>query len=67
MASRPLNDDEVLSEMNKMARFIAYLCQCNNIVVFGFFQVAFIKQEALEKAREIKVKADEEFTIDKVL
>ncbi|KAJ8457097.1 hypothetical protein ONZ51_g11734 [Trametes cubensis] len=45
MASRPLNDDEVLSEMNKM--------------------VAFIKQEALEKAREIKVKADEEFAIEK--
>ncbi|KAL4061686.1 ATPase, V1/A1 complex, subunit E [Scleroderma yunnanense] len=45
MASRPLNDDEVLSEMNKM--------------------VAFIKQEAMEKAREIKVKADEEFAIEK--
>ncbi|KAF8504244.1 ATPase V1/A1 complex subunit E [Hysterangium stoloniferum] len=45
MSSRPLNDDEVLSEMNKM--------------------VAFIKQEALEKAREIKVKADEEFAIEK--
>jgi len=45
MASRALNDDEVLSEMNKM--------------------VAFIKQEALEKAREIKVKADEEFAIEK--
>jgi len=45
MTSRPLNDDEVLSEMNKM--------------------VAFIKQEALEKAREIKVKADEEFAIEK--
>jgi hypothetical protein len=29
-------------------------------------QVAFIKQEALEKAREIKVKADEEFAIEKV-
>ncbi|OJA19709.1 hypothetical protein AZE42_11938, partial [Rhizopogon vesiculosus] len=28
-------------------------------------QVAFIKQEALEKAREIKVKADEEFAIEK--
>ncbi|RKP15099.1 ATPase, V1/A1 complex, subunit E [Piptocephalis cylindrospora] len=27
--------------------------------------VAFIKQEALEKAREIKVKADEEFSIEK--
>ncbi|KAJ1981593.1 V-ATPase V1 sector subunit E [Dimargaris verticillata] len=27
--------------------------------------VAFIKQEALEKAREIKVKADEEFNIEK--
>jgi len=27
--------------------------------------VAFIKQEALEKAREIKVKADEEFAIEK--
>ncbi|KAG6334205.1 hypothetical protein ID866_4890 [Astraeus odoratus] len=46
MASRPLNDDEVLSEMNKM--------------------VAFIKQEAMEKAREIKAKADEEFAIEKV-
>jgi len=45
MSSRALNDDEVLSEMNKM--------------------VAFIKQEALEKAREIKVKADEEFAIEK--
>ena len=29
-------------------------------------QVAFIKQEALEKVREIKVKADEEFAIEKV-
>ena len=29
-------------------------------------QVAFIKQEALEKAREIRVKADEEFAIEKV-
>jgi V-type H+-transporting ATPase subunit E len=45
MASKPLNDDEVLNEMNKM--------------------VAFIKQEALEKAREIRVKADEEFAIEK--
>ncbi|KAF9008725.1 ATPase V1/A1 complex subunit E [Cyathus striatus] len=45
MANRALNDDEVLSEMNKM--------------------VAFIKQEALEKAREIRVKADEEFAIEK--
>ncbi|KAI9456426.1 ATPase V1 A1 complex subunit E [Boletus coccyginus] len=45
MAARPLNDDEVLNEMNKM--------------------VTFIKQEALEKAREIKVKADEEFAIEK--
>jgi len=45
MTSRPLNDDEVLSEMSKM--------------------VAFIKQEALEKAREIRVKADEEFAIEK--
>ncbi|THH32357.1 hypothetical protein EUX98_g1838 [Antrodiella citrinella] len=45
MANRPLNDDEVINEMNKM--------------------VAFIKQEALEKAREIKVKADEEFAIEK--
>ncbi|KAL0082591.1 ATP synthase subunit [Phycomyces blakesleeanus] len=42
---RPLNDDEVFSEMKKM--------------------VAFIRQEALEKAREIKVKADEEFNIEK--
>ncbi|KAI0725309.1 ATPase V1/A1 complex subunit E [Fomitopsis betulina] len=45
MTSRPLNDDEVLSEMNKM--------------------VAFIRQEAMEKAREIRVKADEEFAIEK--
>ncbi|KAJ1966338.1 V-ATPase V1 sector subunit E [Dispira parvispora] len=43
--SRPMNDEEVHSEMRKM--------------------VAFIKQEALEKAREIKVKADEEFNIEK--
>lgn len=45
MSTRPLNDDEVLTEMNKM--------------------VAFIKQEALEKAREIRIKADEEFAIEK--
>jgi V-type H+-transporting ATPase subunit E len=29
-------------------------------------QVAFISQEAQEKAREIQVKADEEFAIEKV-
>ncbi|KAF8308270.1 ATPase V1/A1 complex subunit E [Clavulina sp. PMI_390] len=45
MASRPMNDEEVLNEMNKM--------------------VAFIKQEADEKARELKIKADEEFAIEK--
>ncbi|KAI0087262.1 ATPase V1/A1 complex subunit E [Irpex rosettiformis] len=45
MSARALNDDEVLTEMNKM--------------------VAFIKQEAQEKAREIRVKADEEFAIEK--
>ncbi|KAI0079140.1 ATPase V1/A1 complex subunit E [Panus rudis PR-1116 ss-1] len=45
MSARALNDDEVISEMNKM--------------------VAFIKQEALEKARELKVKAEEEFAIEK--
>ena len=28
--------------------------------------MAFIKQEAMEKAREIKIKADEEFAIEKV-
>ncbi|EJD37555.1 ATPase, V1/A1 complex, subunit E [Auricularia subglabra TFB-10046 SS5] len=43
--ARPMNDDEVANEMNKM--------------------VTFIKQEALEKAREIRVKADEEFAIEK--
>ncbi|KIY62228.1 ATPase, V1/A1 complex, subunit E [Cylindrobasidium torrendii FP15055 ss-10] len=43
--SRPMNDEEVTNELNKM--------------------VAFIKQEALEKAREIKIKADEEFAIEK--
>ncbi|EIN05500.1 ATPase V1/A1 complex subunit E [Punctularia strigosozonata HHB-11173 SS5] len=45
MSNRPLNDEEVINEMNKM--------------------VAFIRQEAQEKAREIKVKADEEFAIEK--
>jgi len=45
MSARPMNDDEVVNEMNKM--------------------VTFIKQEALEKAREIRVKADEEFAIEK--
>ncbi|CED85482.1 Vacuolar H-ATPase V1 sector, subunit E [Phaffia rhodozyma] len=44
-APRPLNDQEVLSEMNKM--------------------VSFISQEAKEKARELQVKADEEFAIEK--
>ncbi|KAG9082589.1 V-ATPase V1 sector subunit E [Ceratobasidium sp. UAMH 11750] len=43
--ARPMNDDEVAGELNKM--------------------VAFIRQEAMEKAREIKVKADEDFNIEK--
>jgi len=43
--SRPMNDDEVLTELKKM--------------------VAFIRQEATEKAHEIQVKADEEFAIEK--
>ncbi|KAF8489282.1 hypothetical protein F5888DRAFT_1622243 [Russula emetica] len=46
MASGPLNDEVVLSEMNKM------------FDIFLHF--------SLEKARELKVKADEEFAIDKV-
>lgn len=50
MAGR-LNDNEVAQEMNKM--------------VFLSNEVAFIKQEALEKARETKIKADEEFNIEK--
>lgn len=45
MSARPLNDEEVLSEMKKM--------------------VSFIKQEADEKAREIQVRADEDFAIEK--
>ncbi|KAI8872149.1 ATPase, V1/A1 complex, subunit E [Ramicandelaber brevisporus] len=42
--ARPLSDDQVASEMNKM--------------------IAFIKQEAVEKAREIRVKADEEYNME---
>ncbi|KAG8678443.1 V-ATPase V1 sector subunit E, partial [Ceratobasidium sp. 395] len=49
--SRPMNDDEVAGELNKMAAPIP--------------QVAFIRQEAMEKGREIKVKADEDFNIEK--
>ena len=68
MASRPMNDDEVLSEMNKMVRLapLAYTSHQSH-PPFSDNQVAFIKQEALEKAREIKVKADEEFAIEKVV
>lgn len=49
--------------MNKMVRdpSATYTMLLNPIR-----QVAFIKQEALEKAREIRVKADEEFAIEKV-
>jgi V-type H+-transporting ATPase subunit E len=43
--SRPLNDEEVRKEMEKM--------------------VAFIQQEAEEKAHEILVKAEEEFNMEK--
>ncbi|KAF8737471.1 hypothetical protein AX14_012851 [Amanita brunnescens Koide BX004] len=43
--TRAMNDEEVITELNKM--------------------VAFIKQEALEKGREIRIKADEEFAIEK--
>ncbi|XP_006456053.1 hypothetical protein AGABI2DRAFT_195316 [Agaricus bisporus var. bisporus H97] len=45
MSARPLSDEEVSSEMNKMT--------------------AFIQQEAQEKGREIRIKADEEFAIEK--
>ncbi len=37
-----MNDNEVAQEMNKM--------------VYTYNKVAFIKQEALEKARETKIK-----------
>lgn len=36
-----------------------------HVFIFVCFQVAFIKQEAVEKAREIQIKADEEFAIEK--
>jgi V-type H+-transporting ATPase subunit E len=36
------------------------------LIYTRIIQVAFIKQEALEKARELRVKADEEFAIEKV-
>jgi V-type H+-transporting ATPase subunit E len=71
MASRPLNDDEVLSEMNKMV--CVYFDSTDQRISADFLltispigQVAFIKQEAFEKARELKIKADEEFAIEKV-
>ncbi|KAJ3286727.1 V-ATPase V1 sector subunit E [Borealophlyctis nickersoniae] len=61
MAGR-LNDQEVATEMNKMVcgdrGFPGFKCLSSG-------EVQFIKQEALEKAREIKVKADEEFNIEK--
>ncbi|EIM20452.1 ATPase, V1/A1 complex, subunit E [Wallemia mellicola CBS 633.66] len=43
--SKPLDDEEVKQELNKM--------------------VSFIKQEAEEKARELRVKADEEYENEK--
>lgn len=43
--TKPLDDDEVKHELNKM--------------------VQFIKQEAEEKARELRVKADEEYEHEK--
>ena len=69
MASRPMNDEEVISEMNKMVCLARWLARFTNLTPpFPLInQVAFIKQEALEKAREIRVKADEEFAIEKVV
>lgn len=65
--SRPLNDDEVISEMNKMVSFKyaspSFYLRSGHV---GAVQVAFIKQEASEKARELRIKADEEFAIEKV-
>lgn len=43
--TKPMDDDEVKHELNKM--------------------VQFIKQEAEEKARELRVKADEEYEHEK--
>lgn len=70
--SRPLNDDEVLSEMKKMVRVDHHAMSITHSDTNHSPrrcippQVAFIKQEAMEKAREIQVKADEEFAIEKV-
>ncbi|OZJ04788.1 hypothetical protein BZG36_01879 [Bifiguratus adelaidae] len=65
-AQRPLNDDEVYNEMKKMVGRLYRGYELWLPTVFDTYaQVAFIKQEALEKAREIKVKADEEFNIEK--
>ncbi|KAG6918103.1 hypothetical protein DXG01_016556 [Tephrocybe rancida] len=61
MSSRALNDEEVLQQMNKMVRRAWTI----NHPPLMTTLVLFIKQEALEKAREIQVKADEEFAIEK--
>ncbi|KAG5341076.1 hypothetical protein C0989_011803 [Termitomyces sp. Mn162] len=59
MSNRALNDEEVLQQMNKMVRSF------ERYVILTLIIVTFIKQEAFEKAREITVKADEEFAIEK--
>lgn len=58
-----LNDAEIQSEMNKMVRRLSLQLYASKE---ANPQVAFISQEAREKAREIQVKADEEFAIEKV-
>ncbi|KAG5652316.1 hypothetical protein H0H81_005428 [Sphagnurus paluster] len=63
MSTRALNDDEVLNQMNKMVRIDQTIATSSAEERLAI--VAFIKQEALEKARELKVKADEEFAIEK--
>lgn len=69
--SGALDDNEIQSEMNKMVRAAARVtllvtCLPGTSLIYGSSQVAFISQEAREKAREIQVKADEEFAIEKV-
>jgi V-type H+-transporting ATPase subunit E len=68
--SKPMTDSEVISEMKKLVCTSTHTHTRNSFLYLTdtlcVGQVAFIKQEAMEKAREIKVKADEEFSIEKV-
>lgn len=64
-SSHALSDDQVAHPSRPLFEFPRQLTQPLQVASELKKMTAFIRQEALEKAREIQLKADEEFAIEK--